>query len=129
MRWLTLILIVSSLALVVSIGLAIHSFMMLLSLEASVKVRHSYVRIDDSTAIVTFTLSSPREGRYSYAVSCNSSEQPFLWFNDGSIWAGGSFTYTLYLKLEPCRVLAVNVKIWWEGKLIDDVTHYARFEG
>jgi len=129
LRRLKLILIASLIALAISALLAVASFMNMLSSEFNVKVKHSKIKIDDSTLAITFTLSSPIEGRYRYMVYCNYSDYPFSHSSDGSIWAGGSFTYTLYVNIEPNGTLAVNVKIWWEDKLIDEVTHYVMAEG
>ena len=129
MRRITLILIVLLVALAASASLAIHSFMNMLSFDSNVRVKHSCMKIDNSKAAVVFVLSSPREGKYYYAVYCNYTDHPLSYSSDGNMWAGGSFTYTLYVRLEPNKTLAVNIKIWWEGKLIDEVTHYIRSEG
>jgi len=129
LRRLTLILIASLIALTISASLAIHSFMNILSSESNVRVKHYCVKIDNSTAAIMFVLSSSMEGKYYYTVYCNYTDYPLSYSSDGNMWAGGSFTYTLYVRLEPKKTLAVNIKVWWEGKLIDEVTHYVRSGG
>jgi len=129
LRRITLILVVSLIALTVSASLAICSFMNILSSVSNVKVKHSSIKIDNSTAAIIFVLSSPKEGKYYYTIYCNCTDQPFSYSSDGGMRAGGSFTYTLYVKLKPDKTLAINIKIWWEGNLIDGMTHYVRAGG
>lgn len=129
MRKLTLILVALIIVSTATASLAIHSFKSMLSSESNVKVKHSSIKINNSTVAIKFVLSSPKEGKYYYTVSCNYTDHPLSYSNDGNMWAGGSFTYTLYVKIEPNKTLAVNIKIWWEDKLIDEVTHSVRAEG
>lgn len=123
-----LLIILIIIAFVISSAFIAYSLLESLSSQyAKTSVKHFCVKVSGFWA-VGFTLESSEDGFYSYAVYCNYSKVPLSYSDEGYIKAGSSFTYTVNVIPEPNAIIVVNIKVWWNGQLIDEVNHHIRAE-
>ncbi|MEM1783836.1 MAG: hypothetical protein QW800_05240 [Candidatus Bathyarchaeia archaeon] len=118
-------LLVTIIVLAAALFLAVSSLIRVMHQETNVKVNHFRIKAGDLW-IVGFTLKSPTGGFYRYSMTHNSSIGLVSYSDTGYIEPPNSFTYALNIKPEPNETILVNIKVWWDEQLIDEVNHYIR---